>query len=152
RDVPHAYRIRITAPLDVRIERIMKREGVDQATARWLCEKTDQERSGFLHAIYGKPWDEPASYDQVFQVTDQSANSVVGVVRNELVERERLATEGARKSLAMLASAAKVKAGIATNPRFFIPVLEVAVDGDELVLRGLTHTPKEHKAIEKTAE
>jgi cytidylate kinase len=152
RDVPHAYRIRITAHLDVRIERIMKREGVDQATARWLCEKTDRERSGFLHAIYGKPWDDPAAYDQVFPVMDQSVDNVVGVVRNALVERELLATEVARKSLAMLAAAAKVKAGIATNPRFFIPVLEVAVDGDELVLRGVTHTPKEHKAIEKTAE
>jgi hypothetical protein len=26
------------------------------------------------------------------------------------------------------------------------------VDGEELVLRGVTHTPKEHKAIEKAAE
>jgi YjbE family integral membrane protein len=152
KDVPHAYRTRVVAPLDVRIERVMQREGVDRETARWLCEKTDRERSGFIQAIYGKPWDDPAGYDRVFQVKDQSVDDVAGVVRNALTEREHLATEVSQKALAMLVSAAKLKAGIATDARFFIPVLEVAVDGEELVLRGVTHTPKEHKAIEKAAE
>jgi cytidylate kinase len=152
KDAPHAYRARVTAPLDVRVERVVKREGVDRETARWLCEKTDRERSGFIHAIYGKPWDDPAGYDRVFPVRDQSVDDVAGAVRNSLAERERLATEVARQAVAMMAAAAKVKAGIATDPRFFIPVLDVVFDGRELVLRGVTHTPKEHKAIEKAAE
>jgi cytidylate kinase len=151
KDIPHACRVRITAPLEARIERIMKREGVDRATARWLCEKTDRERAGFLQAIYGKAWDDPAEYDQVFQVADQSVGSVVTAVKNALRERERLATADARKRLELLSAAAKVKAGIATNPRFFIPVLDVVVDKEALVLRGVTHTPKEHKAIEQAA-
>ena len=61
------YRIRVQAP----------HGGPDRAgrqaatastsdTARWLCEKTDSERACFLHAIYGRRWDDPSEYDRVF--------------------------------------------------------------------------------------
>jgi cytidylate kinase len=151
KDIPYAYRIRVVAPLDVRIERIMKREGVDHDTARWLCEKVDSERACFLHSIYGKRWDDAAEYDRVFQITGQSVNDVVALVKDALAERDRNTTDAARNTLTMLAAAATVKAGIATDPRFFIPLLDVTYDGKEIVLRGVTHTPKEHKHIEEAA-
>jgi cytidylate kinase len=151
KDIPHAYRIRVIAPMDIRIEHVMKRERVDRDTARWLCEKTDNERSCFLHTIYGKRWDDAAEYDRVFQITDHSVDDVVSIVRDALTERDRNTTEAALKTLAMMAVAAKVKAGIATNPRFFIPTLEVLYDGKEIILRGVTHTPEEHTRIEEEA-
>ena len=151
KDIPHAFRTRMAAPLEVRVERIMNREGVDRESARWLCEKTDSERSGFIHALYGKRWDDPAEYDRVFDVTGQSVDDVVAVLKDALTERDRLSTEAAQNMLRMMAVAAKIKAGIAVNPRFFIPVLDVVFDGKELVLRGVTHTPKEHKDIEGAA-
>jgi hypothetical protein len=52
----------------------------------------------------------------------------------------------------MRALAATIKAGIATNLRFFIPTLDVFYDGIDVVLRGVTHTPKEHRRIEDTAK
>lgn len=149
--VPHAYRIRVVGPLEVRIERVMKREGVDHDTARWLCEKVDSERSCFLHSIYGKRWDDPAEYDRVFQITDQPLNDVLALIKDALTERDRNTTAAAQKTLAMMAVAAKVKAGIATNPRFFIPTLEVLYDGKEIILRGVTHTPEEHTRVEEEA-
>ncbi len=149
--VPHAFRIRVTAPLEARIDRIMSRESVDRGMAQWLCEKTDIERACFLQTVYGKRWDDPAEYDRVFNVTGQSVDDVVAVVKDALTERERLSTETALTTLRMMAAATKIKAGIAVNPRFFIPVLDVVYDGKELVLRGVTHTPKEHKAIEEAA-
>jgi len=149
--VPHAYRIRVTAPLEARIERIVKRETVDQDTAQWLCEKTDHERACFLHAVYGGRWDDPANYDAVISVAGQSVDSSVAEVKSGLAGRELAGTEEARKTLRLLAAAARVKAGIATNPRLFIPVFDVLPDGEGLVLRGITHTPKEHRRIEDEA-
>ena len=148
--IPHAYRIRVTAPLDVRIERIMKRESVDRDTARWLCEKTDSERACSLHAIYGGQWDNPAEYDQVFSVKGQSVDNEVKTIVKAL--SQRTVTEEARQALRLRSAAARVKAGIATNPHFFIPVFDVLPDGEGLVLRGVTHTPKEHKRIEEAAK
>jgi len=147
--VPHAFRVRVTAPLDARVERIVKREGVDRETARWLCEKTDSERSRFLHAIYGGRWDDPAEYDHVFSVAGQSVDLEVKAVIDALAHRT--VTEEAQAGLRLRVAAARVKAGIATDPAFFIPVIDVLPDGDGLVLRGITHTPKEHRRIEEAA-
>ncbi len=149
KDVAHAYRIRVTAPLDVRIERIVQREGVDRETAQWLCEKTDRERAGFLHAIYGSRWDDPAEYDHVYAVSGQSVERNVKEVIKALTGRP--VTFRGQQTLRLLTAAARIKAGIATNPRFFIPVFDVLPDGDGLVLRGITHTPKEHTHIEEEA-
>jgi hypothetical protein len=150
KNVPHAYRIRVTAPLDSRIERIMKRESVDQDTARWLCEKMDSERACFLHAIYGGKWDDPAEYDQVFSVAGQSIDKEIQAIIKALSQRR--VTKESRKDLHLRTAAARVKAGIATNPHFFIPVFDVLPDGEGLILRGTTHTPKEHKRIEEEAK
>ncbi len=152
KDVSYAFRIRVHAPLEARIERIMKREGVDKETARWLCEKTDSERSCFIHAIYGRRWDDAAEYDTVFDAGKQAIDDIVQVAKQALTERDKLNTPEARKTLEMRALAAKVKAGIATDPKFFIPTLDVSHDGTAIVLRGVTHSPKEHKRIEEAAQ
>ncbi|HTG02165.1 MAG TPA: YjbE family putative metal transport protein [Nitrospirota bacterium] len=151
KDLPHAFRIHITAPLETRWERIMNRESLDRDSAKLLCEKTDHERARFSQAIYGKRWDDPDEYDRLFSVPGRSIDDVVSAVKKELLEREMLATDEARQWLIMLAAAAKIKAGIAVNPRFFIPVFDVLYNGREILLRGVTHTPREHKAIEEAA-
>jgi cytidylate kinase len=148
--IPHAYRIRVTAPLDARIERVTKRDSVDRDTARWLCEKTDSERACFLHAIYGGKWDDPAEYDKVYSVKGQSIDQEVQAIIKAL--SQRTVTEDAQKILHLRTAAAKVKAGIATNPHFLLPVFDVLPDGEALILRGTTHTPKEHKRIEDEAK
>ncbi len=147
--LPHAYRIRVTAPLETRIERISRREEVDRETARWLCQKIDSERACFLHALYDGRWDDPAVYDRVYAVSGQSVENEVKDVCDALAKRE--ATEDSLRALRLRAAAARVKAGIATDPKFFVPVLDVIPEGDTLVLRGITHTPKEHRLIEDAA-
>jgi YjbE family integral membrane protein len=148
--IPHAYRVRVTAPLDVRIERVTKRDSVDRDTARWLCEKTDSERACFLHSIYGGKWDDPAEYDKVFTVKGQSVDQEVREIIKAL--SQRTISGEAQRALRLRTAAARVKAGIATNPHFFIPVFDVLPEGDGLILRGTTHTPKEHKLIEEEAK
>jgi YjbE family integral membrane protein len=148
--VPHALRIRVTAPLDARIERVVKREGVDQDTAKWLCEKTDHERACFLHALYRGRWEDPAEYDRVFATSGESVDREVKAIIGDL--KSRTVTSKGLQTLRLLAAAARVKAGIATNPRLFIPVFDVLPDGDGLVLRGITHSPKEHSIIDQEAK
>ncbi len=148
--VPHALRTRITAPLEARIERVVKRDGVDRDTAKWLCEKTDHERACFLHALYGGSWDDPAEYDRVFATSGESVDREVKAIIEDL--KGRTVTKKGLQALHLLAAAARVKAGIATNPRLFIPVFDVLPDGEGLVLRGITHSAKEHSNIEMEAK
>ena len=152
KDVPHALRIRVVAPLEARIERIMKRETVDYDTAQWLIKKTDRERSSFLYALYGKHWDDSAEYDRVFHTGVQSIDEVTTIVKSLLEEKDQFNTEESRKTLQMQDLAAKINTEIIMRFGFSLPTLDVFYDGRGLVLRGIIHNPKEHERIEDEAK
>lgn len=151
KDIPHALSIRVTAPLEQRIERIIKRESVDRGTALWLAEKTDKERAGFILALYHKHWEKPSEYDMTFDLGTKNINEIISIVKDKLLEKDKFNTGEARKVLEMRALAAKVKAGILTNPNFFVPTLDVTHDGMGIILKGVVHNPKEHKRLEDEA-
>ena len=145
-----ALRVRVIAPMENRIERIMVRESVDIETARWLAEKTDKERECFIRSLYGKEWDDPAEYDMVFDTGKQANNEIIQIITNDLRTKDQLAAED--KTIRMRAEAARIKASLLTNPKFLIPTLEVYHDGEVIVMRGVVHSPKEHKAVEDEAK
>ncbi len=152
RDITYALSIRITAPLELRVDRIMKRESVDRGTALWLAEKTDKERAGFILAIYHRHWEDPAGYDMNFDIGDRNIDEIVSAVKDELPERDKAKTDEAVNKLRMRSIAAKVRAGIFTDSAFFLPTLEVYEDGKTVVLKGVVHSPSEHKRVEDAAK
>lgn len=151
KDIPYALRVLVVAPIEKRIERIMEREQVDNDTARWLIEKTDRERSSFIHLLYDSHWDDPAEYDRVFDTGTASLDEIAAMVRNALSDKDKLHTEAAKRVLQMRARAARIKAEIMIDHDFFVPTLDVYTDGDSLILRGVIHNPEEHKKIEEKA-
>lgn len=151
KDTPFALRIRAVAPLASRIDRIMKRESVDLDTAKWLAEKVDHDRSCFIHALYGRRWDEDDEFDQLFDTSQESLDDVVAIIKDLLTERDRHFTEEAQRTLEIRAAAAHIKAGLLTDSRLFIPILDVTYDGSDIVLRGVIHNAKEHRRIEDAA-
>jgi len=157
KDVPHALRVRVIAPIEKRIERVMQREGVNSENARWLIEKADREMAGAIYLIYGRNWDDPAEYDRVFDTGAQTFEEVIGKIKESLLEKEKKYTEGARRTLWLRVLAAKVKAAITTNPNFSISVLDVepkeeGMTEQGLVVRGVVHNQKDIPEIEETAK
>jgi cytidylate kinase len=152
KDVPYALRIRLIMPKEARIDRLMREQDINQKTASGLIEKADKEMSHSIHMTYEKDWDDPAEYDMRFDLSVKNEQEVIGIVKEELVRKEALNTEEAQKALRMEAIAARVKAGIATNRNFLIPVLDVQAAGDTIVLHGIIHNPKEKELIEKEAK
>src|SRR5208337_4619895 len=71
--VPFALSVRVEALLEQRIARVSGREGIDEDSARWLIERTDRERAGFLLTVYGRDGRDPTDYDLVF---DSSATPI----------------------------------------------------------------------------
>lgn len=149
--VPSTCRIHIIAPREQRITTIMRRDDAERKTAEWLVDKIDRERACFIRALYGKSWDDPAEYDAVFDTGSRPLSDIIDEVKNELVKRDTFNTEDVRRELFLRALAAKVKARIATDPLFFVPVLDAAAEGNGIVLRGVTHDAGEHKRIEEAA-
>jgi len=151
KDIPYALRIRVVAPMDKKIDRVVERESVNNDTARWLIEKTDRERSSFIHLLYGRPWDDAAEYDRVFDTGIKTLDEIAAVLHAALSDKDTFHTETTEKLLRMRARAARIKAEIMIDHDFFIPTLDVYPDGDTIILRGVIHNPDEHKKIEGKA-
>jgi cytidylate kinase len=152
KEIPHALRIRITMPKEPRIQRIMKEDDLPHESARWLVEKIDKEMAGAVYSIYGQHWDDPSEYDMTFDLKKTGEEEIIKKITTAVGEREKKNTEKARAILRLRAIAAQVKAGIATNPHFLIPTLDVEVGTEGIILHGIVHSPTEHKEIEKQAK
>jgi cytidylate kinase len=144
--VPHALRVRIIAPKENRIERVMKRQDVSYDTAKLLVQQADWEIASVIQQLYGKKWDDPDAYEIKFDTSTQGMDEIIEIIKSLLAAKAKLKSQ---KQLELKALAAKIKSVVATNPDFLIPTLEVEPRGEDIVLRGVARSIKEHKAIEK---
>lgn len=137
RGIPFAFRVHLKASMDDRIDRLIKREGIDSGNARWLIEKVDKEMAGAVYLIYGSAWDDPKQYDRMFDTSTQNAGEIVTAIKEELLKRTSAGTEKARQVLQLRALAAKVRARIAIEPTFPISALDVRPKEEGLIQYGI---------------
>jgi len=150
-NIPNAFRIRIVAPLDQRIKRIEERESVNRETAQWIAEKADRDSTGFILALYGKNINDPKNYDAIFDSGVKSVEEIAVQVKETLLARDSLKTESSQNVLKMRYLAATIKAAVFTEPRLYLPTLDVEPTETELILRGIVHNPTQHRLVEETA-
>lgn len=151
KDIPHAYRIRLVAPVEERIKKIALRESIDFKSARRLTKTTDRARAGFIHSLFGKPWDDPAEFDEVFDISERPIEQIITHVTQTLAARDRLKSAQVARMMKMRATAAEVKAGLLMNPKIFAPTLDVEIDGRQLVVTGIVRGPKHFRLVENEA-
>jgi len=149
RGIPHALRIRVVAPVEKRIERVMSKEDISHDTAKLLVRQADWEIASVIRQLYGKKWDDPEAYEIKFDTSARPMEEILEIVRNLLAARGNLKSPEAQRQLEMRALAARIKAAVATNPEFLIPTLEVEPRGEGILLRGVARSIREHKAIDE---
>lgn len=149
--VPFCLRVRLVAPLEARIERIMVRESLSRGAAERLIAQVDGDRACFIKANYGVDWAEDRWYDMTLNTNSLSYDQVVDILAEALAEKDRLATPEARARLAGLALAYRLKARVATDPRVLVPTLEVSFDEGTIVVSGIIHSPKERHILQEIA-
>jgi hypothetical protein len=151
RDITYALRIRLTAPLETRIGRMMKEDRVDEKTARHEIVRIDKTRSSYVKKNYGKYWEDIGHYDMVFNTGTETYEEIAKVLTDALVVRDRHKTPGAVDLLKGRVDAARIKAMLSTDVRLNIPTLEVVFDGKSVIIGGVVHSTKEHFLVEEIA-
>jgi cytidylate kinase len=87
RDVLH---VRIIAPIEQRIDYVMRREGLDRAAAQHRIEAKDRDRANFLMSVHHKNPADARLYDLVVSTGVLHLNSVVDLVMLALDRKARL--------------------------------------------------------------
>ncbi len=150
--IPYAYRIRLVASLEKRVEYITQRDSLDSETARFVIDRADAEKAGFVYALYGKDVKEAQGYDAVFDTSDQAVQAITEIIKKSLVERDALETPEAHKLLSLRAVSIKIKAKIIMDPRLYVPVLDVDCTERGIVLRGIVRNSEQFKRIVAAAQ
>lgn len=149
--IPYAYRIRLVAPKEKRVDYVTERDSLDSDTARFVLERADAEKAGFVYALYAKNVNKPKHYDAVFDTGEQTVEEITDVIEKTLIERDKLRTPEALKVLSMRAVSTKIKAKILMDPRLYIPVLDVDCTETDIVLRGIVRNSEQFKRIAAAA-
>ncbi len=145
--IPHSLHVRLTAPMEQRIDRVMSKDNVNRKNAQLLIEKMDNDRASFIRANFHKDWYDLSWYDMVFNTAVQSLEEITEIVCSTLKEKSTQLTLEGWELLRGRMLAARIKAHIATNPKIKIPTLKVFFDGKAIILQGVVRRMADLHAV-----
>jgi cytidylate kinase len=144
RSVAHVPCVRVCAPMDLRIERLMKRlETDDEKLARHEIELDDHTRASRMSEYFDVQWGDPTLYDITLNTARMAIPTCVDIVVGLAKSAAFQETPESRTHLSDLALRARALAALKANPATAgIDVTIEAKDG-HLILRGIVADDRE---------
>jgi cytidylate kinase len=138
RPVKHAICVRICAPFDLRVKRMMSRlESSDREAVAAEIRVSDEAQGAIAKRHFGIDWADPEGYDLSLNTermsVEQCAEEILQVAR----QPEFRETEESRKILDDLALQANVKAALRADPATRGLSFAVDSDGPQVFMRGI---------------
>jgi len=141
RDLPNQLAARITAPIDIRIERAMKSLSCGERHARQIVEQYDHDRLGFNKINFGLEWADPREYDITLNTACLDAALAARLLKSflDLAIGEEEEAAG-QKMIPDLLLSQRVLTEINRGKKVHLPSLTVTASGDVVTLSGLSST------------
>jgi cytidylate kinase len=142
RGIAHVLRLRVMAPFDMRVKRVMKKmagqmgETVDVRTTAEMVRRNDQEKFGRMRYLYDVDWSDPALYDVVLNTETLSPDAGVELALGLLRRPELAATESARQMVRDRALASRIRTALAAHPETRKYRINVEADRGVVQLEG----------------
>jgi len=149
-ELPNVLRVRLIAPLSVRIKAAIEQGKLDYRAARDYIRYVDQERIQWTKFVYGADWQDPANYDLVINLRDISIATACVMVTEVVSLPAYATTPEAKNRLQDFALACRVKLALVTNPQSrslefgvsadsgYVEVFGKGINGSLLGKSGLT--------------
>lgn len=141
RGVRHALRVRIMAPFDVRVQRIMEREKLDQRTAAGKVRNYDREMAARIDYLFGVDWTRPDNYDLVINTAGDAWQFYTDILVAAARHGQYQPTPESVQRVRDLSLSAQVRAAIARDAVTKNINVEVTVDQGQVALKGVVFSP-----------
>jgi cytidylate kinase len=152
RAVPHIPCVRVCAPLEVRVKRLMERlETDDESLARHEIEVDDQARASRMGEHFNVTWGDPTLYDLTLNTERVSIASCVEQVVELAQSAEFRETPESKQLLADLALQARTRAALRADARTTGIDVTVDVSQGRVTLRGIVVDEKEKALVNEVA-
>jgi cytidylate kinase len=108
--VPTVLRVRLIAPLEMRVRSVMERQHLNRDAAVEYITKVDHERIRWTQFIYGVDWSDPS-----LNLENMSMQTACAMIAAVVAQPEFALTDAARKAIVDFQLVCKVKTALATN-------------------------------------
>lgn len=148
--VPHIPSIRVTAPLELRVKRLMDRlETDDEQLARHEIDVDDRARAARMGEAFNVTWGDPSLYDLTLNTERVSIPTCVDQVLALVKSREFQETPASRQLLEDLAVQARARAALRADDRTANIDVVIDVHAARVTLRGIVVDDREKAHCEE---
>ena len=141
RGISHAVKVRIMAPFDVRVHRVMEQEKLDHKAAAAKVRNYDRELSARIDYLFGLDWALPEHYDLVMNTGDDAWEFYTDLVVSAARHAQYQPTPESLQRIRDLSLAAQVRAAIAKDPVTKNINVEVTAQAGRVALKGVVFSP-----------
>lgn len=135
-DLPNVLRVRVVAPLAMRIREAMNRDGHNYQAARDYIRWKDEQRVRWTKFVYHLDWRDPANYDFVINLKHTNLNTACAMIAAVVQMPAYATTEAVKKQLHDFALECRVRVALAVNALSRAVSFEVTADSDEVEILG----------------
>ncbi len=134
--IPSVMRVRLIAPVPMRVKSVMERQHLSEEAAIEHVERVDAERILWTKFIYGADWRDPGLYDMVLNLEKMSIETACHLI-TEGSKRPEFTVDGAvRRALQDFLLSCRVKVALATNVGTKGVEFHVTADDGTVVVSG----------------
>jgi len=144
RPVSHAICVRICAPLELRVQRMMERLDTDDRGAVVTeIRDSDEAQSAIAKRHFGIDWQVPEGYDLSLNTERVSVEQCAEEIMRVVEDPQFRETDQSRRRLEALALQARIKAALRADPSTRNLSPSVDSEGGLVRLRGIVQTREE---------
>ena len=149
--VSHFIKIRLVAPIELRIKTTMERLRCNEEQALDFIHKVDEERASWARFVYGKNLCDPALYDVCINTGRLSFDGVCSLLSLIIQEKEYQPNEESLAALENLYTATMVEAALVIEPKTFAFELGATACNGKVMLEGPYLDDPERSLVMETA-
>jgi len=136
KDIQHCLRVRLCAPMEARIPRVMARRSVNRQQAIEIIRKADAGASARIRQFFNVEWGDPLLRDLVINTERVSVESAVSLIVQLASRPEFQPTEDSQARLRDLSLEARIKAALRAERETMRLDLNIVADDGHVALRG----------------
>jgi cytidylate kinase len=144
-------RLRIIAPLELRIRMAQGRSDLSREQAVAYIARVDEERRKWTAYLYGVDWRDPSLYDLVLNLESMGMEEACNVAAEAAQRKSFEYTAECQKKMDDLALASKVRATLATDRTTAHLELEVEAKEGTVWIRGRAHEMSDADEADRVA-
>lgn len=142
REVPEVLRVRLIAPVEVRVRALMEQKGMTREDAEQFISQVDSHRVRWTRLMYNVDIEDPRLYDLVLNLEKTSVDSACDAVLAMARRPEFTVDESARARLADFVLSSRVRLALAIQPATRGLDLDVKARAGAVTLTGRVPKPE----------